>query len=115
MAAVAGAARTTVKITSPQACGKGNICVVGNVSGLAADAVAANGEAVLIVDSIVNLPKRVNSIAVNPGTKLYGRHNDDKVNASSGNGYTVYIGDAVSGSAANSADTVGVWLGRSGA
>lgn len=115
MAAVSGSARTTVKITSAQACAKGNICVVGNVSGLAADTVSANGEAVLVVDSIVNLPKRVNSIAVTPGTKLYGRHNDDKVNASSGNGYTVYIGDALSNSAANSADTVAVWLGRAGA
>ena len=115
MAAVSGSARTTVKITSAQACNKGNICVVGNVSGLAADAVAAGGEAVLIVDSIVNLPKRVNSIQVTPGAKLYGRHNDDKVNTSSANGYTVYIGDAVTGSATNSADTVGVWLGRIGA
>lgn len=115
MAAVSGASRTTVKITSAQACGKGNICVVGNVSGLASDAVSAGGTAVLIVDSIVNLPKRVNSIQFSPGGKVFGRHNDDKVNSSSANGYTVYIGDVVSGSAANSAEEVGVWLGRSGA
>lgn len=115
MAAVSGSARTTVKIRITNAVSKGNLCIQGNVIGLAADDYAANSMAVLTVDSIVDLPKRVNSIQVASGGKLYGRHNDDKVNTSSANGYTIYIGDATDNVAANSADLVPVWLGRGGA
>ena len=115
MALVSGSARTTVKVFITNAVSKGNICVQGNVTGVAMDSYPANSMAVLVVDSIVNLPKRVNSIGVTSGGKVYGRHNDDKVNSSSANGYTTYIGDALSTSANNSADEVAVWLGRIGA
>lgn len=114
MAAIAGSRSATIKIVSANACAKGALCVVGNVVGIAADDVAAGGTAVLILDA-VSLPKRQNSTPITVGQKVYGRHNDNKVNNASGNGYTTYIGDALTASAANSADEVLVWLGRSGA
>lgn len=115
MAAISGSGASTIKIQSANACAKGTLCIVGNVVGLAADTVAANGLAVLTVNDVVTLPKRQNSTPITVGQKVYGRHNDDKINNASGNGYTVYVGDALTASPAGQATEVSVWLGRIGA
>ena len=115
MASVSGAYSDTIEIQTPAAVTKGTICVVGNVVGLAAESAPANGTVVLVTNGSVRLPKRQNATAITVGQKVYGRHNDDKVNQASANGYTTYIGDALNASAGGSGDEVLVWLGRIGA
>ena len=115
MAALSGSGASTIKIVSAQACAKGAFCVIGNVVGVAADTVAAGGTAVLMVDRAISLPKRQNATPITVGQKVYGRHNDEKINQASANGYTTYVGDALTASPANSSDEVLVWIGRGGA
>lgn len=115
MASVSGAYSDTIEITTPNAVSKGNVCIVGNVVGLAAESAPANGNVVLITNGSVRLPKRQNGTAITLGQKVYARHNDDKINQASANGYTTYLGDALNASAGGSGDEVLVWLGRIGA
>lgn len=115
MASVSGAYSDTIEITTPAAVQKGRFCVIGNVSGIAADNASANSTVVLVTNGSVLVPKRQNGTAITVGQKVYGRNNDDKVNNASANGYTTYVGDALTASAAGSGDEVLVWLGRIGA
>ena len=115
MVQISGQYGNVIRITTSIAVSAGNFLIVGQIGGIAADDVSAGEVGNAIMYGIFRMRKRANSIAINPGDRLYSANGLGTVNGSPAVGHTVFVGYAVTPSAANSSDEVSVFLAREGA